>query len=285
MDSTLDKEYSPSLWSTRFSNGNDVIQFHKKIVTEESNRVRDTFKYETIFYGTQSNENFDIYGINLPSNAPIVVYVHGGYWQDLSKDMSAYCVDPLVSNGFKVIVVEYDLCPKLSLSKLIEQFTKCGAFILDYADRVKCRQLTFVGHSAGAHLILCMVNDLLKNAQEPLRIHALYLLSGIYDLTELQHTSINQDNILSIDVNYVDELSPLKFDFKKWSKQRFVVKVYVAEHDSPTFINQSYDLSGRLQEEKLEVKHRLIKNCDHFDIVEKLSDRSFEISQDLIMDK
>lgn len=55
--------------------------------------------------------------------------------------MSAYCVDPLVSNGCKAIVVEYDLCPTVTLSDLIKQITKCGVFILEYAKRVKCRQV------------------------------------------------------------------------------------------------------------------------------------------------
>jgi len=58
--------------------------------------------------------------------------------------------------------------------------------------------------------------------------------------------------------------------------------MYVAEHDSPTFISQSFKLSERLQEGDLKVKINLIDNCDHFDIVEKLSDVTFQITQDLI---
>lgn len=68
-----------------------------------------------------------------------MVYIHGGYWQQLTKDMSAYCVDPLVSNGFRVIVVEYDLCPTVTLTKLIQEITECGRFILNYAERMHSR--------------------------------------------------------------------------------------------------------------------------------------------------
>lgn len=191
-------------------------------------------------------------------------------------------MDPLVSNGFRVIVVEYDLCPTVKLSDLIEQITKCGEFILNYAKRVKCSQLTFCGHSAGAHLILCMIDSLLESSSESLRIHSLYLISGIYDLTELQHTSINKENLLSIEASKVDQLSPLKFNLKNWSDQQFSVNIYVAEHDSPTFIKQSLKLLRMLDEKKQKVKIRLIENCDHFDIVEKMSEESFEVTQDLI---
>lgn len=67
-------------------------------------------------------------------DAPVFVYIHGGYWQMLDKNVSAYCVEPLVSAGIKVIVLEYDLCPTLTLTELVEQVTKFGKFILDNPD-------------------------------------------------------------------------------------------------------------------------------------------------------
>ncbi|KAJ6649722.1 Kynurenine formamidase [Pseudolycoriella hygida] len=277
MDIALDKEYSPSMWSRRFSTGDKVLEFHVNFVTEESRRVREKFKYETISYGTKVNENFDIFGVDLPADAPIVVYVHGGYWQQLTKEVSAYCVDPLVSNGYKVVVVEYDLCPTVRLSDLVQQMAKCGAFILN--------ELTFCGHSAGAHLILCMIDKLITTEVTVLPVTSLYLISGIYDLTDLQHTSINDANILSVDASNVEQLSPLKFNLSKWSYQVFRVNIYVAEDDSPTFIKQSLKLFSRMNDKTSKAKVRFVENCDHFDIVEKLSEKSFEITQDLINKK
>lgn len=147
------------------------------------------------------------------------------------------------------------------------------------------RQLTFVGHSAGAHLILCMINTFLnKDPLKTVNIHAVYLISGIYDLTDLQHTIINKGNILTIDATNVNQLSPLQFDFNKWPNQRFHVKIYVAEYDSPTFIEQSFKLFELFQVKRLLVDFRLMNKCDHFDIVEKLSESSYEIIHDIISD-
>lgn len=39
------------------------------------------------------------------------MYIHGGYWQELNKDISAYCVEPLVNAGIRVIIPGYDLAP------------------------------------------------------------------------------------------------------------------------------------------------------------------------------
>lgn len=48
----------------------------------------------------------------LSTDAPILVYIHGGYWQELSRDQSAYCVVPQYQSGIRVIVVGYDLAPR-----------------------------------------------------------------------------------------------------------------------------------------------------------------------------
>lgn len=95
-------------------------------------------------YFTGTSKTYIKIKIVLIIDAPIVVYIHGGYWQFLKKDVSAYLVEPLVSNGIKVIVVEYDLCPALTLSELIQQITRCGEFILNYADRLKSRYVRLI---------------------------------------------------------------------------------------------------------------------------------------------
>ncbi len=48
---------------------------------------------------------------SLPAEAPIFVYFSGGYWQELSGDVSAYPVEPLVKAGVVVAVVDYDRAP------------------------------------------------------------------------------------------------------------------------------------------------------------------------------
>lgn len=52
----------------------------------------------------------------------------------LDKNISAYCVAPLVAAGIKVIVLGYDLCPTVTLAELVEQVTKFGEFLLNSTD-------------------------------------------------------------------------------------------------------------------------------------------------------
>jgi acetyl esterase/lipase len=49
--------------------------------------------------------------LSVSADAPMLVYVHGGYWQELSRDISAYCVVPQYKSGIRVSIVGYDLAP------------------------------------------------------------------------------------------------------------------------------------------------------------------------------
>lgn len=69
-------------------------------------------------------------------DAPIHVFIHGGYWQELDKTISAYIVRPLVENGIKVIVLDYDLCPRITLAQLVDQIQRAGEFIINYATKL-----------------------------------------------------------------------------------------------------------------------------------------------------
>lgn len=143
------------------------------------------------------------------------------------------------------------------------------------------RHIIYSGHSAGAHLILCMIDKLLNRISGPLRIHSIYLISGVYDLNELQYTNNNENNMLSINDSNVDLLSPLKFDFTEWSKHNVNINIYVGQYDSPTFIRQSMELFLRFSN-GFEIDFKLLKEYDHFEIVEHLSQKTYEITRSII---
>lgn len=74
-------------------------------------------------------------------DAPIFVYIHGGYWQELDKTISAYPVEPLYKAGHKVIVLDYELCPRITLEQLVDQVQRAGIFIVNYAKSMGTRYI------------------------------------------------------------------------------------------------------------------------------------------------
>lgn len=203
----------------------------------------------------------------------------------LYKDTSAYCVRPLAKMGYKVIVVEYNLCPRISLAEITEQIIKFGKYILKYASDMGSRHVSVSGHSAGAHLAAFLVtpsflnetpnSDLLKNV---------YLFSGVYDLMDLRWTEcVNQDNLLSLTDENTIALSPIFFDYATMRDRNINVHIFVAENDSGTFIEQGKlmweQMVGESSDEETRVKYHLLKDLDHFDIVENLRNSSYTITK------
>lgn len=106
-----------------------------------------------ISYGPSQREKLDIYGDNLPSDAPLFIFIHGGYWQELDKDFSSFFVEPFIKNSIRVIVVDYELCPKVGVEDIVEQVKECFMWIGSYVHKNNIQRISIAGHSVGAHLL------------------------------------------------------------------------------------------------------------------------------------
>lgn len=256
------------------------------LVVSDSNRFAVNCLLNTA-YGDTFRQKLDIYGINLPFDAPIIVYVHGGFWQRSNKHTAAYAVKPFVEHHAKVIVLDFDLCPDVPLSGIIKQFEKAAERVFSYAAEHKPKSVTFIGHDSGAHLITYLLSeDMISRLGDKFKLlKNIYLISGIFDVSELRNTEVlNLENLLSITDENVQQLSPVKLDFKHLTKYDLVFDAYVGSDESPTFQKQSREFVAHLKKEKLHANYHLMEGLDHYSIVEKLSEISYEITQKVIND-
>lgn len=236
-------------------------------------------------YGESFRQQFDIYGFNLPKDAPIVVYVHGGYWQGLNKHTSSYAVKPFVDNQAKVIVIDHDLCPNVPLEQIIKQFKLAAEKIFSYAAEHKTRSISFIGHLSGAHLITYLFSEeMIKRLGDKIKlVKNVYLLSGVYDVSELRSVkSANRDNLLSITDENVDSLSPIKQSFEHLKSLNITFDAFVGGDESPTLQRQSREFVAHLKQTKLTANFHLMEGLDHFSIAEKLSEINYDITQKVI---
>ncbi|XP_013183472.1 kynurenine formamidase [Amyelois transitella] len=267
----LEREYSPSRWSERFPSAQDVLHHHVKIVTEASDDATNNIPHKLeIEYGSTPGQKLDILGTDLPDDSPILVYVHGGYWQELSREISRYPALPLYRSRVKTIVVGYDLCPVATLPEIVNQIQNAARFVFEYAEKMGSRGVYFAGHSAGAHLVakLLASADFLDSALGSSRLQGAFLISGIYDLREVIHTSVN--NAVQLPTEWARPLSP-QFDcFKHLQGRRIRLYILAAQNDSPAFKKQSREFFELLQNTCL-IQHMYLEikdDMDHFDIVE-----------------
>ena len=232
-----------------------------------------------IAYGESSRQKLDIYGDNLSPDSPLFVFVHGGYWQMCDKQSSSFFVGPLVKSGIRVIVIGYDLCPTVTLAQLVEQVKRSFKWVSEYIAKNSIKMISFAGHSAGAHLLACVLTkDFINSIAADAKMNA-YFISGIYDLGELYLTkAANDSNILSLDEKTARDLSPQFYDFDHLKNRQMKLFVWVGEHESAKFKEQSEKFAASA----LSTNYQVIYGLDHFDIVEKLSESDFHLTQQII---
>ena len=77
----------------------------------------------SIVYGPGARNVIDLFPGD--DNGPIVVFIHGGYWQALDGSFFSHCARGLNAHGVSVAVPTYDLCPQVTIDAIPDanQFT------------------------------------------------------------------------------------------------------------------------------------------------------------------
>jgi len=153
---------------------------------KEAAAYRDQQAPQRLSYAPGSRNSIDVFH---GGDGPIVVFIHGGYWQALDGSFFSHCARGLNAHGVSVAIPSYDLCPSVTVDDIITQMRAACRELAKLG-----RSLVISGHSAGGHLAACMLatdwtaldRSLPKNP-----VVAAYAISGLFDLVPLVETSIN----------------------------------------------------------------------------------------------
>ncbi|CAK1599596.1 unnamed protein product [Parnassius mnemosyne] len=115
------------------------------------------------------------------TDSPILVYVHGGFWQELSRAISRYPVLPLYRSRIKIIVVGYDLCSSFTLPEIVHQIENAARFVFEYAEKMGSRGVYFAVHSASEHLVAKLLSnvDFFEDNPGSHRLQGAFLISSV----------------------------------------------------------------------------------------------------------
>jgi len=217
-------------------------------------------------------------------DAPVFIYIHGGYWQDLERCISSYCVAPLYAAGNVVVVVGYDLTPKVEMNDIIAEIQTAVSTVLKWASERQCMSVVIGGHSAGSHLAAMLLHSSwCQNEPHFQLIRGLVHISGVFDLTPLVNTYVNEP--LKLDSEKAKQMSPMfNLDLLKQSPKLKTIRhlVVVGENDSAEFKRQSKTYSQALDAADMAVDTEEIPSVDHFDIVEKLQDADYWLTRRIV---
>jgi arylformamidase len=163
---------------------------------EVSAQVRAALKPRIdIRYGSGPKETLDLF---LPPGRArgTFVFWHGGYWRALDKSDFSFVARPFVARGYAAALVNYDLCPAVSIATIVDQARRAMRWIVreGAAHGADPAKIVVGGHSAGGHIVAMLyATDWAAHglARDP--ILGGISLSGVHDLAPLVQFSFNCD--------------------------------------------------------------------------------------------
>ncbi len=226
-------------------------------------------------YGAGERDRLDYFDCGTPGR-PLLVYIHGGYWQRGDKTIYSFVADAFLERGINLALVNYDLCPAVRIGAIAPQVARALTWLWrESGDLGFDREaLHLTGHSAGGHLTaLLLTTDwpALDPALPANLVRSGVPISGLYDLEPLRHTSLNQ--AVAMDVREAEAASPL---FHQPRCQGEVLLV-VGGGETQAFHDQAAWLEARWKRLGCSVSIWTEPEVDHFDVVNRLADGESEL--------
>lgn len=162
-----------------------------------------------VAYGPHARQRFDVFPASSQAQA-VMLYLHAGYWQSRDKSLFRFLAPSFQARGMHVFMVNYPLCPDVSLAALVQAVRQCLPAIRRHALPGATADLPLIlaGHSAGAHLAVELgLSDGGASVGPASLVDGICAISGIYDLEPLVSTSLNQR--LQLDLESARALSPV----------------------------------------------------------------------------
>lgn len=225
-------------------------------------RAEGTWELD-IPYGGGEREKYDFFPVDRP-DAPVCVYIHGGYWRSRDRKTFSHLARGLNARGISVAIPSYDLVPNVTVPEIIGQMRAC---LVKVWENTSIRPVV-AGHSAGGHLTGAMLmTDWSRNDRVPDDlVTSAFALSGLYDLRPLLETDINDD--LRLTPESAREASPMFWPAPR-DDLKFVAAVGALE--SEPFRIQSRDVADAWKSAGVNAEFLEVADCNHFTIVNAVS--------------
>lgn len=162
-------------------------------------------------YGDMPGETLDLFPAR-KGDGTCMMFIHGGYWRSLDKRDFSFLAPTWVDAGVSLAVVNYDLCPAVTIDEIVRQMLRASRWLWLNAEAYGMDQdrLYVSGHSAGGHLTAMMMCALFPvfDARLPKDLWKGGLaVSGVYDLRPLVHVGFLQQD-LRLDEESATRVSP-----------------------------------------------------------------------------
>ncbi|MFM8249042.1 MAG: alpha/beta hydrolase, partial [Acidimicrobiaceae bacterium] len=247
----LEREYTPA---SRV----ESIQTYLDEYVRAGQTSRHKISHAKLQYG--SHNDAWLWLAENAASQKLIVFVHGGFWRRLSADDGTFLTPGWHDLGFNIASINYSLCPNESLPTLISQTSQAIDFLLE---RFASKEITLIGHSAGAQLVAMKLCD----SNSP-KFGGAIMVSGVFDLAPIVSTSVNE--AVKLTTETAQALSPINFVA---DAQDTPIAVIWGENETDEFKRQSKDFATAWTSVNKHSKARQkeFASRNHFDILYELT--------------
>nr|WP_301334628.1 alpha/beta hydrolase [Variovorax dokdonensis] len=255
--------------------------FERWTLQSEKVRATQTCSIDLPF-GDGEGEKLDVFPTDA-AGAPVLVFIHGGYWRSLDKSQHSFIAPAFTSRKVCVVVPNYALCPgseqaPVSISHIALQMTRALAWTWRHISAYggDPRRITVAGHSAGGHLAAMLLGcdwsrvapdlppDLARNALS---------VSGLFDLEPLRRAPSFQQS-LKLTPDEVRLVSPAM-----WPRpQRGQLYAVVGGDESPEFLRQNKLIRKAWGKATVPVCEA-VPGMQHFSVLDALAEPGHSLNQ------
>jgi arylformamidase len=193
------------------------------------------------------------------AQAPLFVFIHGGYWQRNEKERFCFIVPGPRSRGINVAVPGYTLAPEARLTDIVAEIRQALTFLANRADELKFdrNNIYIGGWSAGGHLAALIADHPAVRGAIP--------ISGIFDLEPIALGALNEN--LQLTADEIVDLSPLK----NLPEHSWPLSLFVGAAELPELKRQSEDYAKVARRRGLPVTLTTLPSHHHFSILDEFA--------------
>ena len=231
-----------------------------------SERLRARYPdHLNLAYGPRPRNRLDY--LSAGPNTPVLVFIHGGFWQMRSKDDFAFLAGSFLDSGVSVAMVGYSLGPDATMDEIVEDAHAAIRYLATQLTELggDPERVVVSGWSSGGHLAT-MVLD------EPL-LRGGVSISGIFELEPLLSSYVNDK--LHMDQAMARRNSPILL-LPKSSK---ALHLFAGTAELSEMRRQTADYASARRAAGLPTEYTEVPEANHYTILHSMMNTDGAIHQ------